>query len=873
MTAPRPIHISDYRAPDFYTQSVALTVALDPEKTRVTAKQKIVRQGSANAPLVLNGENLELEAVRVNNRTLAPDEYEFADDLLTIADLPDEFELEIQNTINPSTNSELMGLYMSGGIFCTQCEAEGFRRITCFQDRPDVLATYSVRIEAEQAAFPVLLSNGNLVGSGSLEGGRHFAEWHDPHPKPPYLFALVAGELARLEDTFTTQSGRAVDLHIYASAHNLDQCHFAMDALKRSMRWDEEIYNLEYDLDLFQIVAVDDFNMGAMENKGLNIFNAAAILVRQDIATDQDFMIVERIIAHEYFHNWTGNRVTCRDWFQLTLKEGLTVFRDQQFSSDMHSEAVKRIGDVMLLREGQFTEDSGPLAHPIRPQSYLEINNFYTRTVYEKGAEVIRMLKRLIGEDAYYRGIALYFERHDGSAATCEDFVAAMADASGQNLDQFMRWYARAGTPTLQVTTEHDPKRAEFSLHIEQKLPAIKGQVDTGPLHMPVEVGLLSADGIALPLRLRGEAETAATSRVLSIKNDRESFVFADQPEPPIPSILRGFTAPVRLEAPLTAGQYRTLMAHDEDPFVRWSAAQKLYLDAMLARVSDPARGNEDLDGIVDSGLAIINDTALDPALVSALLVLPSENLIGQELEIIDVDRVAAARKAVKTHLIHAWAPALGSVYERMQAADQGTIDTAGIACRALKNRALTYLIAAGEHYEAALRQYHGASGMTDRLAALWALTHEGPAKISGPLLQDFYERYESEPLVINKWFGLQAAIDDGHAVERVGELIKHPAFTGTNPNRIRAVFGSFATASYQGFHRADGAGYRLIADHGLEIDGKNPQVAARLLIPLGRWRRYDESRANLMRAQLERLRSYPELSKDSLEIVERSLA
>ncbi len=592
-TSRDPVHLKDYRPPAYTTRDVHLLFELDPEATIVTSTQRIERNPKADAgaaELVLFGEDQELLDLRLDGTPLPASRYRLEPDRLVLTGLPDSFELTVRSQHSPAANKRLMGLYLSNGIFCTQCEAEGFRRITYFQDRPDVMARFRVRIEADRKACPVLLSNGNPVDKGELANGRHWALWEDPFLKPAYLFALVAGDLACLEDSFTTRSGRTVQLRIYSEAANIDQCHHAMASLKKSMKWDEDAYGLEYDLDLFQIVAVNDFNFGAMENKGLNIFNTSATLAKRETATDADFMSVERIVAHEYFHNWTGDRVTCRDWFQLTLKEGLTVFRDQQFSADMHSAAVKRIGDVMLLRDGQFPEDAGPLAHPIRPDHYIEINNFYTRTVYEKGAEVIRMIHTLIGADAYRRGIDLYFERHDGEAVTCEDFVAAMADASGRDLSQFMRWYAQAGTPEIRVQRHHDPATQRYTLEVSQRTPPTPGQPEKLPLHIPLRLGLLGQDGSELPLQLEGENEPKGTDRVLELKEPTQRFTFLGIEEEPVPSLLRDFSAPVKLDAGLSDDDLARLLAHDTDAFVRWDAGQTLALRALLRLIETRGR-------------------------------------------------------------------------------------------------------------------------------------------------------------------------------------------------------------------------------------------------------------------------------------------
>ena len=878
---PTVVRLADYTPPAYRTIDVALTFVLDPETTVVTCTQRFERSGDAVAPLILDGENLELVAIRLDGVPLEKSAYRLDATSLTLLEPPARFTLEIQNRIHPRDNTALEGLYISSNIFCTQCEAEGFRRITWFQDRPDVMTRFKVRLEADKTAYPQLLSNGNPVGAGDLDGGRHFSLWDDPFPKPAYLFALVAGDLAMLEDHYTTRSGRRVTLRIYSEPENIDQCHHAMASLKKSMAWDEQRYGLEYDLDLFMIVAVSDFNMGAMENKGLNIFNTSATLAHPETATDADFVQVERIIAHEYFHNWTGNRVTCRDWFQLTLKEGLTVFRDQQFTADMHSEAVKRIGDVSLLREGQFLEDAGPLAHPIRPAEYMEINNFYTRTVYEKGAEVIRMIHTLIGEDAFRRGMDLYFERHDGRAVTCEDFVAAMADASGRDFSQFMRWYNQAGTPVLEVEDSFDPETRRYTLTLAQHTPASPGQPEKQPFEIPIRMGLIDrVTGAPLPLRLQGENAPKGTERVLELNQARQSFTFEDMDRVPLPSLLRGFSAPVKLEMPLERGDLAAMLANDEDTFNRWEAGQRLLLDLMRELLRDHRSGRAmTLDPTLAPALRkVLDDSAQDPAFAARAVTLPSRSLFAQGLPVIDVEGVDAVARFIRRQLGHelrdSWLLVLKAAGDaHLDAPSDGAPSTEAMASRALKNTALAYLVWSGLETAPAVAtaQYTTARNMTDRMAALRALA-DVQADGYEDLLEDFYARFENEPLVVNKWFALQALIEDDQSVERIGRLMHHPAFALANPNRVRALVGMFATGNLIGFHRLDGAGYQLLADTALEFDRKNPQIASRLLLPLGRWRRYDATRATHMQGQLTRIAETKGLSKDAYEVVSKSL-
>jgi aminopeptidase N len=881
-TRTRPVvRLADYAPPIYRTIEVALEFALDPETTVVTCTQRFECAADREGPLALDGEQLELVSIRLDGAILPPDAYTIDDTSLTLHTPPAAFTLEITNRIRPAANTALEGLYVSSGIFCTQCEAEGFRRITWFQDRPDVMTRFRVRIEADRERYPHLLSNGNPVGGGALDGGRHFALWDDPFPKPAYLFALVAGDLALLEDHYTTRSGRKVTLRIFSEHENIGQCRHAMDSLKKSMKWDEERYGLEYDLDLFMIVAVSDFNMGAMENKGLNIFNTSATLAHPETASDADFVQVERIIAHEYFHNWTGNRVTCRDWFQLTLKEGLTVFRDQQFTADMHSAAVKRIGDVTLLREGQFLEDAGPLAHPIRPAEYMEINNFYTRTVYEKGAEVIRMIHTLIGEEAFRRGMDLYFERHDGQAVTCEDFVAAMADASGRDFTQFMRWYNQAGTPVITVEDSFDAEARRYTMTLAQCTPATPGQGEKLPFEIPIAMGLIDrATGAALPLRLAGENEPRGTERVLELAEEHQTFVFEDIEAPPLPSLLRGFSAPVKLDLDLPRQDLAAMLAHDSDLFNRWEAGQRLMLDLMGEHLRHHQAGRAlVLDPTLAPALrAVLDAAAEDPAFAARAVTLPSRSLFAQRLATIDVEGVDAVsrflRQQLGLELRDSWLAILEAAGEaHLEAPTDGAPTTQAMARRSLKNIALAYLVWSGlENAPAvAAAQYRQARNMTDQMAALRALS-DIQATGYEVLLDDFYKRFKAEPLVVNKWFALQALIEDDGSVERVRRLMRHEAFTLKNPNRVRSLIGMFATGNMVGFHRKDGAGYRLLADTAIELDQRNPQIASRLLLPLGRWRRYDKGRQALMQAELERMLAAPGLSKDSYEVVTKSL-
>ncbi len=872
---PKTVRLQDYRAPDYRIDVVDLNFRLLPDATLVRARVHFARQtGLPVGQLALDGEELELLEIALDGQPLTPDAFRITDTGLVLHRPPERFTLETTVRIDPSANTELSGLYLSGGVFCSQCEAQGFRRITYFLDRPDVLARYRVRLEAPQADCPVLLANGNPVSSGTFGDGWHYATWEDPFPKPSYLFALVAGDLAVLEDDFRTQSGRPVKLAIYAEAPFIDQCHHAMASLKRAMKWDEERFGLEYDLDVYNIVAVSDFNFGAMENKGLNIFNTSATLARPDTATDQDFINVERVIAHEYFHNWTGNRITCRDWFQLTLKEGLTVFRDQEYTADQYSRDVKRIGDVALVREGQFPEDAGPLAHPIRPDSYVEINNFYTRTVYEKGAEVTRMIHTLIGEETFRRGFDIYVQRHDGEAVTCEDFVAAMAEASGRDLAQFMNWYRQAGTPRLAAHADYDAEARRYRLTLRQSTPPTAGQPDKVPLVIPVKLALVDAAGSAVPLRLEGESAPGPAERVLELCAPEATFVFEEVPSRPVPSLLRGFSAPVRLEADFSDDDLAHLLSHDGDGFARWDAGQTLGVRTLLGLVEAHQSSREMVlpARFVAAFAAVLDDAAIEPAFKAQLIGLPSATYLGEQMAVVDVDAVSAARATAQARLGHALGERLEALIDAC-AEREFALTSEAMGRRRLKNTCLAYR-AHGDPdavKERVVGQARGASNMTDQLAALGLVARwEWPERAA--VLAEFYERWQAEPLVVNKWFGVQAMAERPGVVEEVAALLRHPAFSLANPNRVRAVLGVFANFNPSGFHRRDGAGYRLVADVVVELDKRNPQVAARLATAFNRWRRYDAARQRLMRAQLERLAGLESASRDLGEIVGKSL-
>ncbi|TWA74219.1 aminopeptidase N [Azospirillum brasilense] len=876
---PKAIRLQDYRPPAHLIDTVDLFFDLGEDVTTVRAqlglRRNPARDDAATQPLTLDGQRLELVSVALNGRPLGDAEYTVTPDHLTVHSVPETFTLETVVRIKPQENTALEGLYKSSGNFCTQCEAEGFRKITYFADRPDVMARYTTTITADKARYPVLLSNGNLVESGDLPDGRHRAVWEDPFPKPCYLFALVAGALVHQEDRFRTASGRDVTLRIYVEPGNEDKVDHAMRSLIKSMRWDEEVFGLEYDLDIFNIVAVGDFNMGAMENKSLNVFNTKYILAKPETATDQDFLGIEAVVAHEYFHNWTGNRVTCRDWFQLSLKEGLTVFRDQEFSSDMNSRAVKRIADVQRLRTVQFPEDSGAMAHPVRPDSYVEINNFYTPTVYDKGSEVIRMYHTLLGAQGFRKGMDLYFQRHDGQAVTCDDFAAAMSDATGVDLTQFKRWYRQAGTPELDVSGVYDEAAKTYRLTVKQTVPPTPGQPVKEPMHIPLVMGLLGPDGADLPLRLTGEAEAAGTSRTLHITEAGQTFTFVDVPARPVPSLLRGFSAPVKLRADLTDGDLTFLMANDSDAFNRWEAGQTLATRLLLSLVADRQAGRELAlpQSFIDAVGAVLKDADQDPAFAAQALVLPTESYLGTQMEVIDPDAIHAVREFARRRLAEALRPGWLDTHRRNAGNEPFSVDAAAIGRRALKNLCLAYLMAL-EDEEAlglCLGQYRGAQAMTDVMAALQFLSNSN-APERDEAIASFYERWKGEALVVDKWFGVQATSHRPDALERVTDLLAHPAFEIRNPNKVYALIGGFAGGNPVRFHDTSGAGYRFLADQVLRLDPMNPQVAARMVGPFSRLRRYDATRRALMKAELERIVATPGLSPDVFEVASKSL-
>ena len=865
---PQAIRLADYRPPAFLVDEVRLTFDLQPNATRVKAKLQVRRNGDHGEPLKFNGERLKAISVAIDGRALTEAERTIDAEFLTIPNAPDAFTLETEVEIDPEANKALDGLYMSAGRFCTQCEAEGFRKITFWPDRPDVLSRFTVRIEGDKA-YPRLLSNGNLVENGDLPGGRHYAVWNDPFPKPCYLFALVAGELDVLEDKLVTMSGRTVDLRIYVDPGMAPRAAYAMDALKRAMKWDEETFGREYDLDLFMIVAVRDFNFGAMENKGLNIFNSSLLLADPATATDMDFERIESVVAHEYFHNWTGDRITCRDWFQLCLKEGLTVFRDQSFSADMRGQAVQRIKDVKALRARQFSEDQGPLAHPVRPSSYMKIDNFYTATIYEKGAEVIRMLKTLIGAEAFRAGMDLYFDRWEGHATTVEEFIKCFAEASGRDLAPFFAWYEQAGTPAVTLTSRYDEARRELELEIAQETAPTPGQPGKRPLPIPVTVGLLDADGRTQAFVRDGEA-VDETVVVLDGAHTKVTLTGVDQR--PVVSALRGFSAPVKLSSNADARDRYVLLAGDPDLFNRWEAGQELARALILGRATGQADevGEERYAEAVGRALA---DQAADPAFKALLLMLPSEGDLALAMAPADPAEIHAARETLRVRLALHLADDLKRLHSGLQEPGEFSPDAAGAGRRALRNAALDLMAAnpRSEVGELAFGHYEAAANMTDAIGGLGALTLIG-GELYERALRDFYERWKGEPLVIDKWFAVQARDPDEAALGRVMGLTAHPAFDGKNPNRLRALVQTFASGNPVRFHDPSGAGYRFLANQILATDGFNPMTAARLVEPLGGWRRYRPELGALMKAELERILKAPGLSKNVFELVSRAL-
>lgn len=872
-----PVRLADYSAPDFLVDTINLDIRLDPNATLVMARIAFRPNGPGTKPLVLAGDELTLNSIAIDGETLTPERYEATPSQLIIKEVPDgAFTVAIETEIDPTANTKLMGLYRTGAAYCTQCEAEGFRRITYFLDRPDVLAVYTTRIEADEAEAPILLANGNLVDSGSLPGtDRHFAVWRDPFPKPSYLFALVAGDLGVVTDSFTTMSGRKVELRIYCEHGKEQRCAFAMDALKRSMAWDETEFGREYDLDIFMIVAVSDFNMGAMENKGLNVFNDKYVLADPETATDSDFAHIETVIAHEYFHNWTGNRITCRDWFQLCLKEGLTVFRDQEFSADMRSRPVKRIADIRTLKARQFPEDAGPLAHPVRPEIYHEINNFYTPTVYEKGAEIVRMLKGVLGDEAFRAGIDLYFERHDGQAVTIEDFLAAFADSTGIDLEQFKLWYSQAGTPEIVASGHYEPQESTYTLTVAQNCPPTPGQPTKKPMHIPIRFGLVGPNGDDLAIGSTDGAKVDGD--MIHLSEARHTITFSGVSARPVPSLFRGFSAPVRLSIDLTPDDLRFLTRHDCDPFNRWQAVQMLTIRDLTARTAaivNQQQVNIEPD-FIDALGYIANDNRLEAAFRAQILQLPSEADIAREIgQDVDPDAIAAARNQLREMIANAIGGQLAELVDGLSSDEPFSIGAEAAGRRALVNTALDLMVANGERgaIERVVSHFNDADNMTDRLAALSIMTASAlDERLSA--LETFYERYRNDALILDKWLALEAMVPAPQTLERVKSLLNHSAFSISNPNRVRALVGTFASANQTQFNRADGAGFVFLAGFVTALDKRNPQTAARLLVNFRSWRTLEPGRRALAERSLQEIDAVPDLSADLRDIVARMLA
>ncbi|WP_374584961.1 aminopeptidase N [Pseudoduganella sp.] len=875
--SPQTIYRKDYTPPSYLVDTVELGFDLDPACTIVANRVQLRRNpDSKSRDLVLHGEEIELVALRMNGVALQPSQYIVANNTLTIRNAPAEVLLEIETTCVPAENTTLSGLYTSGSGFYTQCEAEGFRRITYFPDRPDVMARYTVMLRADKEQYPVLLSNGNLLEQGDLGDGRHYAKWEDPFKKPSYLFALVAARLVCQEETYKLKSGRDVLLQVWVEEGNLDKTDYAMQSLKNSIRWDEERWGLELDLDRFMIVAVSDFNMGAMENKGLNIFNTKFVLANPRTATDIDYSGIEAVVGHEYFHNWTGNRVTCRDWFQLSLKEGLTVFRDQEFSADMigtdSGRAVTRIDQVRTLRQAQFPEDAGPMAHPVRPDSFVEINNFYTVTVYEKGAEVVRMYQTLLGREGFRKGMDLYFARHDGQAVQCDDFRAAMADANQRDLKQFERWYSQAGTPVLAASGRHDAAKQVYELTLRQSCPATPGQAKKLPFHIPVAVGLLGRDGKDLPLVVGGKA--LGTTTVLELTAAEQTFRFEGVAEAPVPSILRDFSAPVVLEYPYSDDELLHLFRYDSDPVNRWEAGQRLAMERLLALAQAVLDGQPlKLDDTYIAALrAVLTDSSLDAAFREQCLILPSETIIAEQMEVVHPQAIHSARQFMRHAIGEALRAELLQQYGANATPGPYSPDAVSAGKRGLKNLALAYLLVQpqADAVKLASEQFAAASNMTDRAAALSALIHSGAD--AGKQLDAFYKDFKGEALVVDKWFAMQGSAPHTN-VAKVRELMKHPAFTLKNPNRARSLLFSFCNNNPSQFHAADGSAYEFWAEHVIKLDALNPQVAARLARSMDRWRRYAPALQVHMRHALEKVAAATPLSNDVMEVVSKALA
>ncbi len=871
-------YLKDYQRPDFLVESVDLHFELMEDKALVHSILRVSRNTHLEKhqrPLVLNGESLKLISLQVDDIRLNAKQYEQTPSTLTITEVPDNFTLEVVTEVAPQKNTALSGLYRSGSLFCTQCEAEGFRRITYYLDRPDVMATFTTTIVADKTRYPVLLSNGNKIDKGDMTDNRHFVKWQDPFKKPSYLFALVAGDLTQIKDSFTTESGRKVALEIFVEPQNKDKCQYALEALKKSMKWDEQAYGREYDLDVYMIVAVNDFNMGAMENKGLNIFNSKYVLASEETATDVDFQNVEAVIGHEYFHNWTGNRITCRDWFQLSLKEGLTVFREQQFSASTGSPTVKRITDARIIRTRQFAEDAGPMAHPVRPESYIEINNFYTSTVYNKGSEVIRMQYTLLGKAGFRKGMDLYFERHDGQAVTIEDFVAALSDANNIDLTQFRRWYNQAGTPQVTVKEAFDPKSKQFKLTLSQKCPLTPDQKEKMPFVIPIKIALYDDEGGKISLESKNPIHQTEEGHFLILDKETQEFVFENVPIKPVPSLLGNFSAPVKLSYPYTESELVLLMTSDEDLFNRWDASQRIGTHAIKSLMKDYQQ-NKTLSApatIIKAYSKLLKQKISEPALLAQLLAIPSFSYVAEEFSTIEVDSLIAARKALVEGFSESLEDELARLYQDAAQADDGSLSSASMGQRALKNTCLYFLVKAGAKWlNLAEEQYKNARNMTDKIGALGAINHS-TSPMRQKLFDDFYNTFKNDPLVVNKWLSLQAAADLPNVLSNIQALLTHEGFDINNPNKVYALINTFGMANPERFHDESGKGYQFLADRVIELNQRNPQVAARLLEGLTQWKRLDEKHGELMKKALMKIESSGNLSEDVYEIVTKSLS
>ncbi len=875
--SPQAIYLKDYQAPNYFISHTKLTFELFEDHTIVASELSVTRNTQQQvAPLVLNGHELELLSVAVDGKALNAQQYTTNAEYLTINELPDSFILSIKTRIYPQKNTALEGLYKSSKMFCTQCEAEGFRRITYYLDRPDVMSVFEVKIIADKQKYPVLLSNGNMTASEELPGGRHMTIWQDPHKKPCYLFALVAGDLQFIEDNFKTMSGTDVALRIYVESQNSDKCDYAMDSLKRAMKWDEEVYGREYDLNIFNIVAVDDFNMGAMENKSLNIFNSSCVLANPKTATDAAYQRIEAIVAHEYFHNWSGNRVTCRDWFQLSLKEGFTVFRDACFSADMGSSTVKRIEDATMLRTVQFAEDAGPMAHAILPASFIEISNFYTVTIYEKGAEVVRMIHNLLGAALFRKGSDLYFSRHDGEAVTTNDFVVAMEDASGIDLAQFRNWYHQAGTPKVVVTDRYDEAKQEYQITFNQSCPNTPESSDKAPFHIPVQIGLLCQDGSEVLLQCENSTDFNAETSVISLKQAQQTFVFSGVSSPVVPSLLRGLSAPVKLQYSYSREQLLFLMAFDSDGFNRWDAGQALATDIIL-ELADRVLAEEELaldERLLTVFREILNQSDLDKAMVVKMLTLPSVAFLMEQQKPAHVHALDAAKRFVKNTLASELHGQFRKVYHENCNDGVYRPESGAMAQRTLKNLCLQYLTESGQeqYLTLATTQFNAADNMTDQSAALVAIVNSPFQEAAEAVLNKFYQQWRHEPLVINLWLSIQSSSDYLQGVEACNQLLTHEAFDMKNPNKVRSVIGVFAGQNLKHFHAEGGQGYSWLADRIIELDALNPQIASRLLGPLTKWKRLNVESGQKMKLALEKILGHGNLSKDVYEVVSKSL-